>query len=56
MWCAQFKSAERTFDLSQPSLFCVDTIRKCGLSATQISNIQLQNLNHQYYQTLNKMK
>ena len=36
MWCVQFKSAFRTFDLSQPSLFCVDTIRKCGLSATHM--------------------
>ncbi len=38
LWCVQFKSAERTFDLSQPSLFCVDTIRTCGLSATQLSS------------------
>ncbi len=38
MWCAQFKSAERTFDLSQPVLYCLDKIRTCGLSATHISN------------------
>ncbi len=31
MWCAQFKSAERTFELSQPSLFCVDTNDKTEL-------------------------
>ncbi len=36
MWCAQFKSAERTFELSQPSLFCLVTIRTCGLSATHM--------------------
>ncbi len=39
MWCAQFKSAERTFDLSQPSLFCVDTIRTCRLSATHMNKL-----------------
>ncbi len=36
MWCAQFKSAFRTFDLSQPVLYCLDKIRTCGLSATQM--------------------
>jgi ELP3 family radical SAM enzyme/protein acetyltransferase len=43
MWCAQFKSAffpqeMRTFDLSQPVLYCLDKIRTCGLSATQMFN------------------
>ncbi len=37
MWCAQFKSAERTFELSQPSLVGTMTNRTCGLSPTQIS-------------------
>ncbi len=36
MWCAQFKSAERTFDLSQPSLVGTMTNRKCGLSPTHM--------------------
>ena len=43
MWCVQVKSAFRTFDLSQPSLFCVDTIRTCGLSATHLANIGFNN-------------
>ena len=36
MWCAQFKSTERTFDLSQPSLVEEETIRTCGLSSTHM--------------------
>ena len=45
MWCAQFKSAERTFDLSQPVLYCLDKIRTCGLSATHmmLTNINIAN-------------
>ena len=34
LWCVQFKSAFRTFVLSQPSLVGYMTNRKCGLSPT----------------------
>ena len=36
MWCAQFKSAFRTFELSQPSLVGYMTNSKCCLSPTQM--------------------
>ena len=36
MWCAQFKSADCTFELSQPSLFSVNTIRTCELHGTHM--------------------
>jgi len=41
MWCAQFKSADRTFELSQPALIEKVTDRTCGLSSTQMNLVNI---------------
>lgn len=48
LWCAQFKSAECTFDLSQPSLVGTMTNCKCSLSPTHLKIFQ-----HPYCDTSN---
>jgi hypothetical protein len=67
MWCAQFKSAFRTFDLSQPVLYCLDKIRTCGLSAThmcllpfeitnEITNVRFSNVRGLSFAVINIME
>ena len=36
MWCAQFKSAERTFELSQPVMVGCMSTHTCGLTPTHM--------------------